>query len=99
MQEWPGPDLLQYPREDLNIVFPNITEQVEHMFKFFKQHNMYKFNNAMCNLTGKDGQLMCFDFKYAAIRTVTNIEIERHSIKEWISKIDPELIFKLESLL
>jgi len=53
----------------------------------------------MCNLTGKNGQLMCFDFKYAATRTVTNIEIERHSIKEWISKIDPELIFKLESLL
>ncbi len=99
LQEWPGPDLLQYPRKDLNIVFPNITAQIEHMFKFFKQHNMYKTNNAMANLTGKNGQLMCFDFKYAVTRTAQNIDLERHSIKEWISKIDPELIFKLESLL
>ena len=60
---------------------------------------MYKVNNARANLTGKNGQLMCFDFKYAVIRTAQNIDLERHSIKEWISKIDPELIFKLESLL
>ena len=50
-------------------------------------------------LPSGSGQLMCFDFKYAVIRTAQNIDLERHSIKEWISKIDPKLIFKLESLL
>jgi len=99
LQEWPGPDLLHYQLEDLNTVFPNITEQIQNMFKFFKQHNMYKLNNAMCNLTGKNGQLMCFDFKYAVTRTVKNIELERHSIKEWISKIDPSLISKLDEYI
>lgn len=102
LQEWGGPDLLQYRNEDLPTIFPNINDQLEEMFAFFKDNNVYKLNNAKCNLTGSNGKLRCFDFKYAAARNPTtrktfgHIQQELRSISDWIGVIDPALIPRLQ---
>lgn len=106
VQEWIGPDLLherghttkdEFP--NLKIHFPNITDQLEEMFAFFQKHNVYKLNNALCNLTGANGIIKAFDFKYATERTEESKIWELHSIDTWLSKIDPTLKTKLRKYI
>jgi hypothetical protein len=91
LQEAPGPDLLSYPRDQLDELFPGIIQQIIGMFAMFKQHNLHKRNNAMANLTGANGRIKAFDFKYACERTDESRVQELHSIETWLSKIDPQL--------
>ena len=99
LQEYPGPDLLQYNNNDLPKIFPNIVDQLEEMYILFKEHNVYKLNNAKCNLTGSNGILKCFDFKYAVERDPKYIPIEIRSLNKWINNIDNSLVGRLTKFL
>lgn len=99
LQEYPGPDLLQYSDTELHDAFPNIQYQLEEMYKLFKEHNVYKLNNAKCNLTGSNGVLKCFDFKYAVERDPKYIPIEMRSLTKWIGNIDKSLVDRLSKYI
>lgn len=88
IQEYAGPDLLHYECKTAN-VFPNLIDQLDEMFKFFKENEVYKINNAKCNLSmSSTGQLKCFDFKYAVPRTSKSTMLEMLSVTRWLSNID-----------
>lgn len=93
IQEYYGPTLLDYySNGTLHTHFPNIKEQITDLFKFFQKHNVYKFNNAMANLTGNDaGEIKAIDFKYMEERSLDKRENECYSVDTWLSKINPEL--------
>ena len=96
--EYYGPDLLtNYQAGTLLKDIPDIIEQVIEMFKFFKEHNVYKFNNALSNMTVNNKQLIAFDFKWARERPEGK-EHELFSYTEWMSKIDNKLPEMLEKL-
>jgi hypothetical protein len=100
IQEWVGPDLLFYHKnKTLHEKFPNIKEQIIELFELFKEHDMYKMNNAMSNLTGVNGKIKAFDFKYSTARAPEHRDYEYYTITEWISKIDPSLCEILERTL
>jgi hypothetical protein len=93
IQEYLGPDLMFYYRNNtLHQLFPTITDQIVDMFAHFKEHNVHKINNALSNLTGANGRIKAFDFKYATTRTPASHDNELYSIKQWVSKINPELV-------
>ena len=55
IQEYGGPTLLEYySNGTLHTHFPNIKEQITDLFLFFKEKNVYKFNNAMANICGNE---------------------------------------------
>ena len=96
VQEYVGPDLLTYFNNNtLFDHFPDVVDQLENMFNTFKEFNMYKVNNALSNLTGSNGKIKAFDFKYTRIRCAEGKLYEEHSINEWLSKIHPTLKEKL----
>lgn len=101
LQEYAGPDLLHYynPKFGLSKDIPDPTSQIIKMFKFFKQHNVYKFNNAMSNLVNDRGRIRAFDFKYAANRSTDLRSYEIDSIKKWLGKVDPSLINLLQEYI
>ena len=100
LQEYVGPDLLTYYKnETLHQLFPNIIEQVEEIFKLFQINGIYKTNNALSNMTGVNGKVKAFDFKYAEHRTSRNKNKEINSIQQWISKIDPTMEYRLMKYL
>ena len=87
-----GPDLKQ------SKVMPSV-EQVVEMFEFFKEKNVYKFNNALSNLTMNGNQLVAFDWKWAKFREDKYKEYELISYEKWMSKIDIELVEKLKCMI
>lgn len=91
IQEYVGPDLLHYYDGNRLNGIDNAVEQIINMFRFFKDNNVYKLNNAMSNLTNDKGKIRAFDFKYAVERTPDYRYLEAQSIDKWISKIDPSL--------
>ena len=101
IQEYHNPDMLHFydKHTRLSHIIPDVTQQVIEMFELFRDSNVYKFNNAMCNLTFDGKQLKAFDFKYATERYPKDREYEWHSIMSWISKIDPKLPGLLEDLI
>jgi len=101
IQEYGGDDLIHRFGRTINDLkradIPNFSEQVLEMFRQFKQQNMYKFNNALCNMfyDPNTKKVKTIDFKYAKERHPDLRDHEIYSINEWISKIDkklPELI-------
>lgn len=95
IQEYAGPDLLHYELKTIN-AFPNIVEQLDEMFMFFKENEVYKINNAKCNLSmSDDGQLKCFDFKYAVPRDSKKTTLELLSVKRWLYNIDDSVVNRL----
>lgn len=100
LQEYVGPDLLTYYKnENLHQLFPDIVVQVENMFEWFQINGIYKTNNALSNMTGINGKIKAFDFKYAEHRTDKNKDKEINSIEQWISKIDPTIKYRLMKYL
>lgn len=100
IQRYANPDLLHfYDGKKLHDCIPNPASQLVEMFKFFKDNNLYKLNNAMCNLTQSDGIIMAFDFKYAVDRTEAYRDRELYSINTWLAKIDDRLPAMLLPLL
>ena len=96
LQEYIGPDLLTvYETGQLHVLYPDIIEQVEHMFSILQEHNRYKLNSTLSNMTGVNGKIKMFDFKYTQRRTLENQEKEKYSITEWLTKIDPFIADRL----
>lgn len=96
LQEYIGPDLLTvYLTGQLHTLYPDIIEQVEHMFSILQEHNIYKLNNTLSNMVGENGKIKMFDFKYTQLRTQENQSKERYSITEWLTKIDPSITDRL----
>jgi len=95
IQEYYGPDLLISGYKDI----PDIEDQIVEIYQYFKEINVYKLNSALSNMTKKDGKVIMFDFKYMKERTE---ELKPHAlfeIQEWLSKISPTMVPKLEALL
>ena len=96
LQEYIGSDLLAvYMTGQLHTLYPDIIEQVEHMFSILQEHNIYKLNSTLCNMTGANGKIKMFDFKYTQLRTPENKAKEQYSITEWLTKIDPSIADRL----
>jgi hypothetical protein len=89
IQEYLGPDLLHY--KPVKEYFPTVVDQLVEMFALFKEHNVYKKNNAMANLTGKNGQIKAFDFKWAVPRSEDAKKYEVNSLHTWLAKIDKDI--------
>ena len=74
-------------------------QQVIDMFKFFKEKNVFKLNNALSNMTMNGNQLVAFDWKWARFRTDKYKDFEVMSYDKWISKIDSDLIEELKCMI
>tara|TARA_Y100000591_G_scaffold186560_1_gene161059 strand:- start:74 stop:502 length:429 start_codon:yes stop_codon:yes gene_type:complete len=74
-------------------------QQVIDMFKFFKEKNVFKLNNALSNMTMNGNQLVAFDWKWARFRTDKYKDFEVMSYSKWISKIDSDLIEELKCMI
>ena len=69
------------------------------MFKFFKEKNVFKLNNALSNMTMNGNQLVAFDWKWARFRTDKYKDFEVMSYNKWISKIDSDLVEELKCMI
>jgi len=74
-------------------------QQVIDMFKFFKEKNVFKLNNALSNMTMNGSQLVAFDWKWARFRTDKYKDFEVMSYNKWISKIDSDLVEELKCMI
>ena len=74
-------------------------QQVIDMFKFFKEKNVFKLNNALSNMTMNGNQLIAFDWKWARFRTDKYKDFEVMSYDKWLSKIDNDLIKELKCMI
>ena len=74
-------------------------QQVIDMFKFFKEKNVFKLNNALSNMTMNGNQLIAFDWKWARFRTDKYKDFEVISYEKWISKIDSDLVEELKCMI
>ena len=74
-------------------------KQVINMFKFFKEKNVFKLNNALSNMTMNGKQLIAFDWKWARFRTDKYKDFEVMSYNKWISKIDSDLVEELKCMI
>ena len=101
IQEYVGPSLLEHYRPDtrLSHMIPDAADQIVSMFELWRSHDMHKINNAMCNLVWDGTRIRAFDFKYARPRTAQSRAKELRSITEWIAKIDPSLVARVEPLI
>ena len=75
------------------------SQQVIDMFKFFKEKNVFKLNNALSNMTMNGNQLVAFDWKWARFRTDKYKDFEVMSYNKWISKIDSDLVEELKCMI
>ena len=98
VQKYYGPCLLDYLHTDLHERIPDLKEQIIEMYAFFKQHNIFKRNGSLSNLTYNNGQVIAFDFKWTKQRP-DGLEMELHSYKNWLNKIDKTLEHDLEAML
>ena len=74
-------------------------QQVIDMFRFFKEKNVFKLNNALSNMTMNGNQLVAFDWKWARFRTDKYKDFEVMSYDKWISKIDSDLVEELKCMM
>ena len=74
-------------------------QQVIDMFRFFKEKNVFKLNNALSNMTMNGNQLVAFDWKWARFRTDKYKDFEVMSYDKWISKIDGDLVEELKCMM
>lgn len=101
IQEYVGPDLLHHFNSStgLDSSIEDPVGQIVEMFRLYRDMDLYKFNNAMCNLTSDAGRIRAFDFKYALPRTPEHRVHEMHSVTAWLSKIDRRLPVMLEEYI
>ena len=88
-----------YGRELIEQKYMPDRQQVIDMFKFFKEKNVFKLNNALSNMTMNGNQLVAFDWKWARFRTDKYKDFEVMSYDKWISKIDNDLIKELKCMI
>ena len=95
IQKYYGPDLLIRGFSDV----PDIEEQVLDIYKYFKQIDVYKLNCSLSNMTKLNGKVIMFDFKYTSARSPDLIPYVNREINEWLSKISPTIVPKLQELI
>ena len=85
---------------DLHTRIPDLADQIVEMHEFFKEHNVFKRNNSLSNLSYNNewNQVIAFDFKWAKERP-EGMEMELHSYKHWLNKIDKDLPDRLKALI
>ena len=88
-----------YGRDLIEKKYKPDRQQVIDMFKFFKEKNVFKLNNALSNMTMNGNQLVAFDWKWARFRTDKYKDFEVMSYNKWISKIDSDLIEELKCMI
>ena len=88
-----------YGRDLIEQKYMPYRQQVIDMFKFFKEKNVFKLNNALSNMTMNGNQLVAFDWKWARFRTDKYKDFEVMSYDKWISKIDNDLIKELKCMI
>ena len=88
-----------YGRDLIEQKYTPDRQQVIDMFKFFKEKNVFKLNNALSNMTMNGNQLVAFDWKWARFRTDKYKDFEVMSYDKWISKIDNDLIKELKCMI
>ena len=92
IQRYYGPNLLDYYPD--NFPISNISEQILEMYEFFHKVGVNKINGALSNMSLNDDQVIAFDFKWARPAPKANAN-ELKAFKQWLTKIDPELVEKL----
>lgn len=95
IQRYYGPDLLTAGFEDI----PDIEDQLEDIYKYFKNINVYKLNSSLSNMTKYGSQVILFDFKYMKQRTPELKKQAEYEIDMWLSKIGPSIVPKLKALI
>lgn len=98
VQQYYGPCLLDYLHTDLHERIPDLKQQILEMYQFFKDNNVYKRNGSLSNLSYNGKQVIAFDFKWATHRPEGQ-EMELHSYRNWLNKIDESLTQELEAML
>ena len=88
-----------YGRDLIEQKYTPDRQQVIDMFKFFKEKNVFKLNNALSNMTLNGNQLVAFDWKWARFRTDKYKDFEVMSYNKWISKIDSDLVEELKCMI
>ena len=88
-----------YGRDLIEQKYTPDRQQVIDMFKFFKEKNVFKLNNALSNMTMNGKQLVAFDWKWARFRTDKYKDFEVMSYNKWISKIDSDLVEELKCMI
>ena len=88
-----------YGRDLIEQKYTPDRQQVIDMFKFFKEKNVFKLNNALSNMTMNGNQLVAFDWKWARFRTDKYKDFEVISYEKWISKIDSDLVEELKCMI
>ena len=88
-----------YGRDLIEQKYTPDRQQVIDMFKFFKEKNVFKLNNALSNMTLNGNQLVAFDWKWARFRTDKYKDFEVISYEKWISKIDSDLVEELKCMM
>ena len=88
-----------YGRDLIEQKYTPDRQQVIDMFKFFKEKNVFKLNNALSNMTMNGNQLVAFDWKWARFRTDKYKDFEVMSYNKWISKIDSDLVEELKCMI
>ena len=88
-----------YGRDLIEQKYTPDRQQVIDMFKFFKEKNVFKLNNALSNMTLNGNQLVAFDWKWARFRTDKYKDFEVISYEKWISKIDSDLVEELKCMI
>lgn len=101
IQEYVGPDLLHYfhTNTGLDGGIKDPIGQILELFSLYRENDLYKLNNAMCNLVNDNGRIRAFDFKYAVKRNPEYRDMEMHTVKTWLSKIDKRLPELVESYI
>jgi hypothetical protein len=64
------------------------------MYEFFHKVGVNKINGALSNMSLNGDQVIAFDFKWARPAPKANAN-ELKAFKQWLTKIDPELVEKL----
>ena len=88
-----------YGRDLIQQKYKPDRQQIIDMFKFFKEKNVFKLNNALSNMTMNGNQLVAFDWKWARFRTDKYKDFEVMSYNKWISKIDSDLVEELKCMI
>lgn len=100
IQEYFGPDLMYYNNQKtIQIMFPDIADQIVDMFKFFKENNVHKINNSLTNIVGMNGKIKAFDFKYAVERGPGTTYVELNGIQNWLGVIDRRIPLMVQEFI
>lgn len=91
IQEYVGPDL--YERIARGEALPaDLVPQIVEMYREYREHGLFKGNGDPRNLGLRGGEVVAFDFKWAAPRHADRLDQELSSIRHFLSELDRTLV-------